>query len=97
MANSQRQDSVKAQIEERDSLEKLLKQYPSEETSAFNTTIRIKDDLRSFLKSIKVGIGKPIYPTKFFDYSKNVDNKAIEEYNKYIYAEMKAVYDAIQK
>lgn len=51
----------------------------------------------AFLKSIKVGIGKPIYPTKFFDYSKNVDNKLIEEYNKYIYAEMKAVYDAIQK
>ncbi|MCQ2773003.1 MAG: AAA family ATPase [Bacilli bacterium] len=46
-------DSVKAQIEERDSLEKLLKQYPFEEASAFNTTIRIKDDLRSFLKSIK--------------------------------------------
>lgn len=57
----------------------------------------LMSDEYAFLKSIKIGIGKPIYPEKFFDYSKNIDNKAIEEYNNYVYTRMKEVYDEIRK
>ena len=40
----------------------------------------------------RVVIGKPIYPSDYFDLSKPVDEKMIDEFNKVIYDEMKELY-----
>nr|AIF26746.1 hypothetical protein [uncultured bacterium fosmid pJB84G2] len=44
-------------------------------------------------KMNKVIIGKPIYPTDYFDLNKPVDTNEIYEYNKIIYKQMKSMYD----